>query len=457
MTSRFARESASDGCMLVCIPHGYSDSDVTDVCVSLPLSQKTTIEEPNQPYPALIETDMLVHVHKYQTSRGAKARCQLDKVARDIALYFEIRARCPQLAEIEDITIALEVFGTAEGLDHRHLHSIPGYSLGKIIGEGSYCQVRLGIHHLSHQVVAIKVFDKTKFGPDEVRMWRREINIMKHLSGNESCITILESLEKDRWTYVVLEYATGGSLLDYVREKHLKGGEAARLLDQMVDCLQCCHARGVVHRDIKLENVMLENGNVKLIDFGLAAFFQPDSKLVARAGSPSYVAPEILAQSPYDESVDVWSLGVLLFALLTGSLPFLPSPGKNDLFQKVIRGQYDLSQVEDASARDLITKMLDVDPAHRIKLSELKQHPWLMSNRPADPRCCIGAASDSREAHVIDEEALALIEESSGNTRAQILDALEDGEICDMTASYKLITEASYKRGTKRVSEPCNC
>ena len=193
----------------------------------------------------------------------------------------------PDLSTNDDLSLiqvkALikDVFGNSDGYDHVHLHSIQGYSIGRVIGQGAFGEVRLVVHHLSRERVAVKIFDKSKFKTSmEERMMRREVRVMRHLTGHDHIVSLLETLEKDRWLYLVMENCGGGNLFEYVSSrKLLQEPEAARISRQLIQALSYCHHRGVVHRDLKLENVMVDGrGNVKLIDLGLSAFFSPDER-----------------------------------------------------------------------------------------------------------------------------------------------------------------------------------
>jgi serine/threonine protein kinase len=276
---------------------------------------------------------------------------------------------------------------------------LPGYSVGRVVGEGGFCQVRLATHHLSRRKVAVKVIDKTKLSDhNEASRIQREIRVLKRLN-HAAIIRLFEVLEAGPRLFLVMEYAPAGSLLDYVRgRKRLGEGESVFFLQQIVAGLQYCHdnevsirsrqcwyvlvvlavmaqllALGggtfrrrlscfvaccstilhnvhvlnallcmvagrmccvqVVHRDIKLENILLDaTNNMKLIDFGLAAFYAPGKKLRVHCGSPSYAAPEIVARKLYEgPPVDVWSLGVVLFAMLAGFLPFHSPTGNKQV------------------------------------------------------------------------------------------------------------------------------
>lgn len=175
-------------------------------------------------------------------------------------------------------SVKADIFGSGGAPDKIHSTAIPGFTVGRVIGEGGFCQVRVGAHHLSAQKVAVKVVDKGKIeDADEEKMIRREIRTMKHLNGHSRIIRLYMTLENDQFIYIVMELATGGTLLDYIKkQKSLQKSEAARLLAQLVSGLDYCHKRGVVHRDIKLENVMTDDkNNLKIIDLGLCAFYQP--------------------------------------------------------------------------------------------------------------------------------------------------------------------------------------
>lgn len=262
--------------------------------------------------------------------------------------------------------------------------NLPGYWLGPIIGEGGFCKVHMGLHQLSGSKVAVKVLDQQKLADEkEQKRIQREIRVLKHLN-HECVIKLFDVVEVDQKLFIIMEFAPAGSLLDYVREKkRLPEAEACFLLQQIVAGLQYCHEQEVVHRDIKLENILLDsNNNVKIIDFGLSAFFAPGKTLKVHCGSPSYAAPEIVARKTYEgPPVDVWSLGVVLFAMLCGYLPFHSSSGnKQELCSKIMSGVYTVPDWLSHSARDLLSRMLTLDPDQRITLAATWQHPWVRSS-----------------------------------------------------------------------------
>ncbi|KAG1668458.1 hypothetical protein FOA52_005231 [Chlamydomonas sp. UWO 241] len=169
-------------------------------------------------------------------------------------------------------------------IDDEHSRALPGYSVGKVIGEGGFCMVRVGVHHASRRKVAIKVVDRDRLvDPNEAKRMQREIRVMKHLC-HECVIKLFEVVEAEKTLYLIMELTPNGSLLDYVRaRKRMREPDAAHALQQIVAGLEFCHKREVVHRDVKLENILIDSSNrMKLIDFGLSAFYIPGRKLKAR-------------------------------------------------------------------------------------------------------------------------------------------------------------------------------
>ncbi|GAQ79608.1 hypothetical protein KFL_000340110 [Klebsormidium nitens] len=261
-------------------------------------------------------------------------------------------------------------------------NALPGYSVGPVIGEGGFCKVRLGTHLVSGEKVAIKVIDKTRLtDPTDRKRVAREIKVLKKLNQQSNIIRLLEVGEASSRIHVIMEHASGGTLLDHVRKKkRLPEPEARDCLRQILVGLTYCHAQGVIHRDIKLENLLLTaDRQMKIIDFGLSAILVPGKKLRVHCGSPSYAAPEIVSRQLYDgPPVDVWSLGVVLFAMITGYLPFHASgSNKDELCQKIIAGVYKTPDWISDESKDLLRGMLTTDPRRRLTLEQVADHPWV--------------------------------------------------------------------------------
>lgn len=325
---------------------------------------------------------------------------------------------------------------------------LPGYSLSRVVGEGGFCQVKLGVHYVSRRKVAVKIIDKAKLSdPNEQKRVYREIKVLKRLR-HECVIKIFEVIDTPLSTFLVMEYAPNGSLLDYVRaRKRLHETEACYFFQQVVAGLSYCHGREVVHRDVKLENILLDGNNgLKIIDFGLSALFQPGKRLRVHCGSPSYAAPEIVSKDYYEgPPVDVWSLGVVLFAMVCGYLPFHSSSGnKQELCQKIISGQYTAPDWLSSSARDLLSQMLTVDPNKRISFADVWSHPWVSQGpawSPSHTSVYLTKTDLVTGDVVADDEVLAQLEEE-GYSRGSILKYLSTHECNSITASYYLLLEA---------------
>ena len=243
-----------------------------------------------------------------------------------------------------------------------------------------------------------------------------------------------------------MEYCAGGSLLDYVREKRrLSENEASMLFQQLLAALEHCHWRGVVHRDIKLENVLLDgHGGVKLIDFGLCGYYVHDKPLRCHCGSPSYAAPEIVARKDYMAGpVDVWSAGVVLYAMLAGYLPF-QAKDKKSLSTKIIKATWTSPSCASAAAVDLLERMLTLNPEERICLNEIWAHPWVV-NGPrweGNGEGPNGLMRTTVDGEVADAWVHISNTEYTGITMSTLLRALRLKECNATTAGYHLLCQA---------------
>jgi 5'-AMP-activated protein kinase catalytic alpha subunit len=263
------------------------------------------------------------------------------------------------------------------------LNSVPGYILGPVLGRGGFCTVRKALHEATGEMVAVKIIEKSRLkDPKDRDRVDRECRVLRNLSNHVAIVRVLQCVETPDILYLVMENCGGGSLLDHIRNsRRLPEDEACLILQQMLHALQFCHARDIVHRDVKLENILLDEQNgARLIDFGLCGYYAAGKMLKCHCGSPSYAAPEIVGRMDYLATpVDVWSLGVVLFAMLAGYLPF-HAKEKKLLSEKILAGSFKFpSTAISSSARDLIQRMLTVDPEARITLAEIWTHPWLAS------------------------------------------------------------------------------
>ncbi|GFO40687.1 hormonally up-regulated neu-associated kinase [Plakobranchus ocellatus] len=275
----------------------------------------------------------------------------------------------------------LAILDTSKGYEGR-CKKVGQYLLGSTIGEGSYGKIRLGKHLITKQQVAVKVVSKKTLVQKEAarRHFRREALMLQRVH-HPHVTRLYQALETGNSYYLVFELATGGSLFHVLSRKGiLSERESCFYMRQIVSALDHLHKSDIVHRDLKLENVLLdEHSNVKLVDFGLSAVCQDsDTALSTQCGSPLYAAPELFAGRKYGKPVDIWSLGVSLYALLVGRLPFLPGEGASllQLYSLLLKG-CELPKHLSESCKDILSRMLEVHESRRISLDDILTHPWL--------------------------------------------------------------------------------
>uniref|UniRef100_A0A5K4F157 non-specific serine/threonine protein kinase n=1 Tax=Schistosoma mansoni TaxID=6183 RepID=A0A5K4F157_SCHMA len=253
------------------------------------------------------------------------------------------------------------------------------------LAEGSFGVLYVALHAVTRQKVAIKILDKRKLGSDAYRV-KGEIEALKQLN-HKYIYKLYQVVETQTHYYLVLEYLPGGELFDYILQKeHLSEVEARVIFRQIVSAIGYIHSRGFAHRDLKPENILLDNDqNVRIIDFGLCAKGHNLSMLNTFCGSFAYVAPEVLANKEYSGSAaDIWSLGVILYALLCGRLPFDPTKPE-ELPQIIGKGLFAVPDGLSKTSKQLLNQMICVDPKKRIKMDELRRHAWVVEGFMGHP------------------------------------------------------------------------
>ncbi|KAL3267878.1 hypothetical protein HHI36_007019 [Cryptolaemus montrouzieri] len=281
---------------------------------------------------------------------------------------------------INNIMSGLENTGGVKQHNHRKKLK-QRFDLIKKLGQGTFGKVQLGINKETGQEVAIKTIKKSKIESeaDLVRI-RREIQIMSSVQ-HPNIIHIYEVFENREKMVLVMEYAAGGELYDYLSErKVLTEDEARRIFRQIATACYYCHKHKICHRDLKLENILLdENNNAKIADFGLSNVFDDQRLLNTFCGSPLYASPEIVKGTPYHgPEVDCWSLGVLLYTLVYGAMPFDGSNFKR-LVKQISQGDY-FEPAKPSPASPLIREMLTVNPKHRADIEKICNHWWVNEN-----------------------------------------------------------------------------
>ncbi|AEA38832.1 BR-serine/threonine kinase-like protein (nucleomorph) [Cryptomonas paramecium] len=270
--------------------------------------------------------------------------------------------------------------------DDRYLHKkfIGPYILKKTLGIGAIGKVKLAYHSKTNKKVSVKIIRKILFSkkPDLKIKIHREISVMK-LMFHPHIIKIFDVLEDSTYLFLVIEYASHGELFNYlVKKGQLHNREALCFFQQIVSGIEYCHRYRICHRDLKLENILLDKiQTIKIADFGMASLNVSNELLKTFCGSPHYASPEVFSNEPYDGmKADIWSCGVILYALLTGKLPF---DEENDnmkrLFNKIRFESLSIPDTIFPECKDLLLSIFIIDPSKRITLFKIKTSLWYKS------------------------------------------------------------------------------
>ncbi|KAM3289207.1 CBL-interacting serine/threonine-protein kinase 1 isoform X1 [Capsicum chacoense] len=265
------------------------------------------------------------------------------------------------------------------------------YEFGRTLGQGNFGKVKYAKHIDSGKSFAIKILEKHRIHDlritDQIKREIRTLKVLKH----PNVVRLYEVLASKTKIYMVLEYVNGGELFDRIASKgKLSETQGRKLFQQLIDGVSYCHDKGVFHRDLKLENVLIDGRrNIKITDFGLSALPQhlrDDGLLHTTCGSPNYVAPEVLSNRGYDGATsDTWSCGVILYVILTGFLPF-DDRNLAVLYHKIFKGDAPIPKWLSQGAKNLIRRVLDPNPQTRITIAEIKEDEWFKQDyTPAIP------------------------------------------------------------------------
>ncbi|XP_049452642.1 MAP/microtubule affinity-regulating kinase 3a isoform X9 [Epinephelus fuscoguttatus] len=312
---------------------------------------------------------------------------------------------------------------------------VGNYRLLKTIGKGNFAKVKLARHILTGREVAIKIIDKTQLNPNSLQKLFREVRIMKILN-HPNIVKLFEVIETERTLYLVMEYASGGEVFDYlVAHGRMKEKEARAKFRQIVSAVQYCHQKHIVHRDLKAENLLLDaDMNIKIADFGFSNEFTMGNKLDTFCGSPPYAAPELFQGKKYDgPEVDVWSLGVILYTLVSGSLPF---DGQNlkELRERVLRGKYRIPFYMSTDCENLLKRFLVLNPAKRGTLEQIMKDRWINAGFEEDEL----KPYTEPELDITDQKRIDVMV-GMGYNLDEIQDSLAKMKYDEITATYLLL------------------
>ncbi|XP_074774127.1 serine/threonine-protein kinase BRSK2 isoform X9 [Athene noctua] len=269
-----------------------------------------------------------------------------------------------------------------EGSGAQHAQYVGPYRLEKTLGKGQTGLVKLGVHCVTCQKVAIKIVNREKLSESVLMKVEREIAILK-LIEHPHVLKLHDVYENKKYLYLVLEHVSGGELFDYlVKKGRLTPKEARKFFRQIISALDFCHSHSICHRDLKPENLLLdEKNNIRIADFGMASLQVGDSLLETSCGSPHYACPEVIRGEKYDgRKADVWSCGVILFALLVGALPF-DDDNLRQLLEKVKRGVFHMPHFIPPDCQNLLRGMIEVDASKRLTLEHIQKHIWYIGGK----------------------------------------------------------------------------
>ena len=334
------------------------------------------------------------------------------------------------------------------------------YRQEKVLGKGAFGLVSLARSVVTGELVAMKTVDKAKLTSENLKKTvEHEIRILKRLRHGR-VVKLYEVIETSRSIHLIMEYVDGGTVQHLVKKhKRIAEEDPQRILYQLVDAVAHCHRSHVCHRDLKLENFMLSRGgrSLKLIDFGLSVVWKPGQALFKSYGTPCYMAPEIVRGEQYQGAhVDVWSMGVALATMLTGSLPF-QGHGDTELKKKILRGAFAVPEHVSDGARDLMKRMLTLKPDERIDLDGIRAHPWLSAYaesregvEPSVEAPQTGATTAADEA--LDEGVMARLE-AVGMEREKVEKAVRANSYTHEAACYEMLFSQVQAERSARLSE----
>ncbi|KAG6917818.1 hypothetical protein DXG01_000878 [Tephrocybe rancida] len=342
----------------------------------------------------------------------------------------------PQQGSLEDYRFIYR--HTASGPPTTGLYAF--YDMFGELGKGSFAVVMKAFCRKSGEYVAVKMIQDARSvrspgdqaGRPRREYFNREIDILEKLKHDNICeLKEVFFQEESNEINLVLELVEGGDLLDYILKKGgLSEPDTQHITYQLCDALAYIHSQNVTHRDLKPENVLLTKDNppkVKVADFGLAKFVDSLTMLRTMCGTPSYLAPEVVTQQNnegYDSLVDSWSVGVIVFSMLTNSSPFIEGDGNQDVRTRVIERTIDWSLLRNMNASpeaiDFIRRLMEQDPRNRMTLANSLEHPWLKSHVPVYGRAASYSNAVANNIPVDDFSMISSIPDNEGSFRGSV-------------------------------------
>ncbi|KAJ6653993.1 hypothetical protein lerEdw1_007625 [Lerista edwardsae] len=316
------------------------------------------------------------------------------------------------------------------------------YEIEGTLGKGNFAVVKLGRHRITRSEVAIKIIDKSQLDSVNLEKIYREVQIMKMLD-HPHIIKLYQVMETKSMLYLVTEYARNGEIFDYLANHgRLSEPEARRKFWQILSAVEYCHTRKIVHRDLKAENLLLDNNmNIKIADFGFGNFYKSGEPLTTWCGSPPYAAPEVFEGQQYEgPQLDIWSMGVVLYVLVCGALPF-DGPTLPILRQRVLEGRFRIPYFMSEECEHLIRRMLVLDPSKRLSIAQIKEHKWMLVEVPVQRPLLYPQGQENMPSIGEYNEQVLRLMHSLGIDQQKTIESLQNKSYNHFAAIYYLLVE----------------
>ncbi len=339
-------------------------------------------------------------------------------------------------------------------IDISGIKQIGNYKIGAELGSGAFGKVVLGKSILTNQTVAIKILDKFILSqtPEDYELVHQELSILK-IVKHKYIAQLYEILETSQFIFIVIEYCEGKDLMDYILTKSkLSEKESLKFFQQLINTLLYLHSQNIAHRDIKIDNMLLDKEkNLKLVDFGLSTKYSDDELLNQPCGTVVYAAPEVLDGKEYHGMLaDVWSSGIVLFGMISGFLPFCDNDDEINK-KNVLKGKIDIPDFFPPLVKDLLKHMLDINPITRYTLQEIREHPWFNNkNYNMLPGIVIGYNKIP-----IDEKIIVKCEKY-GFDKGKVRKSVFENKFDSGSALYYLLVKKGKNEGEDSVSDMCS-
>ncbi|KAM4650862.1 serine/threonine-protein kinase SIK2 isoform 2-T2 [Discoglossus pictus] len=316
------------------------------------------------------------------------------------------------------------------------------YDIERTLGKGNFAVVKLARHRITKTEVAIKIIDKSQLDAVNLEKIYREVQIMKMLD-HPHIIKLYQVMETKNMLYLVTEYAKNGEIFDYLANHgRLNETEARRKFWQILSAVEYCHSRKIVHRDLKAENLLLDNHmNIKIADFGFGNFYNSGEPLATWCGSPPYAAPEVFEGQQYEgPQLDIWSMGVVLYVLVCGALPF-DGPTLPILRQRVLEGRFRIPYFMSEECEHLIRRMLVLEPSKRLSIAQIKEHKWMLAEVPVHRPVLYSQGPEKETSLGEHNEQVLRLMHSLGIDQQKTIESLQNRSYNHFAAIYYLLVE----------------